>query len=97
MTLSAILVLYLNEKLGYNEDDASAIYHAFTMLVFFFCIPGGIIADVWLGKFKTILCFSIVYVFGCAAVLSSAFPNIGISQSRPNYWTAFDCCRQWWH
>lgn len=77
--ISAILVLYLNQKLGYNENDASAMYHGFSMTIHLLCIVGGIISDVWLGKFRTILYFSIVYAFGCVAVSISAFPNIGIS------------------
>lgn len=77
--IPAILVLHLNQKLGYSENDASALYHGFSMTIHLFCIVGGIIADVWLGKFQTIFYFSIVYALGCVTVSISAFPNIGIS------------------
>lgn len=76
--LLAILVLYLNEKLGYSENEASAMFHGFIMMIYVLCVVGGIIADVWLGKFRTILYLSIFYALGCATVSISAFPNIGI-------------------
>lgn len=72
-------MLYLNEKLGYNENEASALYHGFTMMVYFLCIVGGVVSDVWLGKFKTILYLSMIYVVGCVAVSTSAIPTIGLS------------------
>ena len=67
------MTLYLNEKLGYSENDASALFHAFTMTA------GGIVSDAWLGKFKMILFLSMVYVIGCVVVSISAVPNIAIS------------------
>lgn len=49
------------------------------MMVYFTCIFGGIICDVWLGKFKTIVSLAIVYVVGCVAVSTSAIPSLGFS------------------
>lgn len=43
------------------------------------CIFGGVISDVWWGKFKTIFFFSVVYVIGCVVVSISSVPAIGIS------------------
>lgn len=76
--MRAIQVLYLKNKLGYSEDDATVQYHEFTILVYFMCIFGGILSDVWLGKFRTILYLSIIYSFGSAIVSISAVPNINI-------------------
>lgn len=46
------------------------------MMVYSMCFIGGIISDVWLGKFKTILYLSIAYVVGCVVVSLSAVPNL---------------------
>lgn len=75
----AILSLYANEKLGFSEDSASGIFHAFTSFASATAIFGGIVSDVWLGKFKTIFLLSIVYVVGCATLSLSAIPSIGLS------------------
>lgn len=69
-------MLYLKGKLGFTENDATVLYHIFVMLCYFTCIVGGIISDVWLGKFKTILSLSIVYVIGSMAVSVGAIPAI---------------------
>lgn len=62
--MRTILALYLTRALYFSDDTATVIYHSFSTLVYFFCIPGGIIADSWWGKFNTILWLSIVYVTG---------------------------------
>lgn len=49
---TAILVLYLTQKLHYSDDDATVLYHIFTMFVYFFPLMGAVLADSWLGKFK---------------------------------------------
>ncbi|XP_046663952.1 peptide transporter family 1-like [Homalodisca vitripennis] len=59
-----ILAIYLQQMLKYSEDDATIIYHSFVMLCYFFPIIGAIIADCFLGKFRTILYLSILYVIG---------------------------------
>uniref|UniRef100_A0A1B6MAZ4 Oligopeptide transporter 1 n=2 Tax=Graphocephala atropunctata TaxID=36148 RepID=A0A1B6MAZ4_9HEMI len=50
--------------LKYSEDDATIVYHTFVMLCYFFPVIGAIIADCFLGKFRTILYLSILYVIG---------------------------------
>lgn len=75
----AILVLYMNTKLGYSENDATVLYHVFNMFVYFMCIFGGIVSDVWLGKFNTILYLSIVYCIGSVVMSIGAIPVISFS------------------
>lgn len=75
------MALYLHENLGYSENHAQAVYHGFKMIVFFMCVAGGIISDIWLGKFKTILVLSIVYALGCVTLTLIAIPPIGIPQN----------------
>lgn len=78
---TAILVLYLKFKLGYTENDATVLFHGFVMLTYAMCLFGGIISDVYLGKFKTILYLSIVYAIGCVIISISSIPMLNISPS----------------
>ncbi|XP_055389659.1 peptide transporter family 1 [Condylostylus longicornis] len=76
--MRAILVLYLTYELNYDHKDATVIFHVFTMLVYFMCIPGAIIADSWLGKFMTILSLSCVYVLGSVLVSLTAIGPLNL-------------------
>ena len=59
--MRAILVLYLtretlgdNPGLGWSSAEALVLYGWYTMLVYVMSIPGGVIADKWLGQKKTV-------------------------------------------
>lgn len=59
--MRAILVLYLtketlgdNPGLGWTSSEALVLYGWYTMLVYVMSIPGGLIADKWLGQKKTV-------------------------------------------
>ncbi|NWV03291.1 S15A1 protein, partial [Ptilonorhynchus violaceus] len=67
--MRAVLVLYFKYFLHWDDNLATAIYHTFVALCYLTPILGAIIADSWLGKFKTIVYLSIVYTIG-QAVLS---------------------------
>ncbi|NXC95771.1 S15A1 protein, partial [Certhia familiaris] len=67
--MKAVLTLYFTRFLHWDDNFATAIYHTFVALCYLTPILGAIIADSWLGKFKTILYLSIVYAIG-QAVLS---------------------------
>ncbi|NXA15579.1 S15A1 protein, partial [Sapayoa aenigma] len=67
--MRAVLVLYFTYFLRWNDNLATAIYHTFVALCYLTPILGAILADSWLGKFKTIVSLSIVYTIG-QAVLS---------------------------
>lgn len=71
----AILALYLKYKLDYTEKDATVLLHGFTVMAYVMCIFGGVLSDVWLGKFKTIFYLSIVYSIGSAVVSLSSVPH----------------------
>ncbi|NXT68026.1 S15A1 protein, partial [Chaetops frenatus] len=67
--MKAVLTLYFTRFLHWDDNLATAIYHTFLALCYLTPILGAIIADSWLGKFKTIIYLSIVYTIG-QAVLS---------------------------
>jgi POT family proton-dependent oligopeptide transporter len=59
--MRAILVLYLtaetinsNPGLGWTDSDALGLYGWYLMMVYFLSIPGGILADKFLGAKKTV-------------------------------------------
>jgi len=69
--MRAILVLYITEKvtadnpgLGWSDGEALALYGWYTMLVYVMSIPGGIIADRFLGQKKTVLIGGLLLVAG---------------------------------
>lgn len=71
-------MLYLTNKLGYNEETSTVLFHIFTMLVYIFPLIGALIADGWLGKYKTILYLSLVYSLGAMVVSFGAIPLPGM-------------------
>jgi len=62
--LRAILVLFFKERLGWSRDSAVSIFFFSSALSYFMPLFGGYVADSKLGRFKTILGFSGVYILG---------------------------------
>mgnify|MGYP000050071935 CR=1 FL=1 len=69
--MRAILVLYLvqsttdiNPGLGWTSIEALSLYGTYTMLVYVASIPGGIIADRFLGQKKAVIFGAILLVIG---------------------------------
>ncbi|XP_039500077.1 peptide transporter family 1 isoform X2 [Drosophila santomea] len=76
--MRTVLVLYLSRVLGYSDDTATVVFHVFTMFVYFLCVFGAIISDSWLGKFKTILYLSIVYIAGSVLLTLGAIGPLNL-------------------
>lgn len=69
--MRAILVLYLvsktteeNPGLGWSDPEALSLYGTYTMLVYVASIPGGWIADSFIGQRKSVLLGGILLCFG---------------------------------
>uniref|UniRef100_A0A8C4FDB1 Solute carrier family 15 member 2 n=1 Tax=Dicentrarchus labrax TaxID=13489 RepID=A0A8C4FDB1_DICLA len=75
--MKAVLTLYFLTYLHWDKDLSTAVYHAFSSLCYFTPILGALIADSWLGKFKTIVYLSIVYVIGHVVKSVGAIPTVG--------------------
>lgn len=75
--MKAVLTLYFLSYLHWDKDLSTAVYHAFSSLCYFTPILGALIADSWLGKFKTIIYLSIVYVIGHVVKSVGAIPTVG--------------------
>ncbi|KAM8905005.1 solute carrier family 15 member 1b [Spinachia spinachia] len=74
--MRAVLVLYFKYFLRWDDDLATTIYHTFVALCYLTPIMGAIVADSWLGKFKTIVYLSIVYTVGQVVLAVSAIHDI---------------------
>uniref|UniRef100_A0A3B3VNC1 Solute carrier family 15 member 1 n=1 Tax=Poecilia latipinna TaxID=48699 RepID=A0A3B3VNC1_9TELE len=74
--MRAVLVLYFKYFLKWDDDFSTTIYHTFVALCYLTPILGAIIADSWLGKFKTIVYLSIVYAVGQVIMAVSAIHDI---------------------
>lgn len=77
--MRGLLVLYIatsatanDPGLGWTTKDALWLYGWYTMLVYVMSIPGGIIADKWLGQKKTVMLGGILLVAGHSVL---AIPN----------------------
>ncbi|XP_051876961.1 solute carrier family 15 member 2 [Pristis pectinata] len=75
--MKAVLTLYFTTFLHWDEDQSTAIYHAFNGVAYFTPVMGALIADSWLGKFKTITFLSIVYIIGHVVKSIGAIPTVG--------------------
>jgi len=51
---AAILILYLTTWLNFDDSTATSIYHAFVVLCYFSPLLGAIIADGYLGKYRSV-------------------------------------------
>jgi POT family proton-dependent oligopeptide transporter len=69
--LRAILVLYFHENLGWSKPSSISVFSYIGALAYFMPLLGGYVSDAKLGKYRTIIVFSIVYVLG-GALLSLA-------------------------
>jgi proton-dependent oligopeptide transporter, POT family len=74
--MSSILVVFMTKYLmGANgalavmtDDKAKEWFHLFTAAVYFTPLIGALISDVWLGKYRTIVLFSVLYCVGFATL-----------------------------
>lgn len=61
---------------GMPASVAISISACWSMLSYLSCVAGGYIADNRLGRYRTILYFALVYVFGVSLVAVSAYPLV---------------------
>ena len=66
--MRALLVLYIcsteNSGLGWSKVEALELYGWYTMLVYVMSIPGGIVADKYLGQKKSVMYGAIILCLG---------------------------------
>lgn len=62
--LQALLVYYMTKHLGFSQAKSSLIYGAYGAAAFFSPLVGGIIADRWLGRTKSVIIGGTLMMFG---------------------------------
>ncbi len=70
--LQALLVYYMTRQLHFDQAKASLIYGAYGGAAFFSPFFGGIIADRWLGRTKSVILGAVLMMFGHFAMAAEA-------------------------
>ncbi|KAF9962701.1 peptide transporter ptr2 [Modicella reniformis] len=92
---SMLFQRYMLEYLGLAKGSATAISRGFTFFSYITSIFGAIVADKWLGKFKTVLIFAIVYTIGLVLLTVSAVEDLKNSLGLPGFIVALYCFIAW--
>ena len=71
--LQALLVYYMTERLGFSQQRSSLIYGAYGGAAFFTPFLGGIIADRWLGRRRSVVAGGVLMMCGHFAM---ALPSL---------------------
>ena len=98
--MRALLVLYLTSKttdvnpgVGWDQGEALALYGWYTALVYIMSIPGGILADKFLGQKKSVILGAVLLVIGHSILAYEAmwafytglcFIILGVGCLKPN-------------
>ncbi len=77
--MRAILAAYMADKLNLGEANSATYMSFFIAACYFLPLVGGYVADRWLGKYWTIVGFSIPYVIGQLIVGFESIPFLIIA------------------
>src|SRR6059036_765023 len=72
--MRAFLILYMVHALGFDDRHAGAVYGTYTGSVWFAAIFGGVIADRWLGQYRSVLLGGIIIALGHFTLAFKALP-----------------------
>ena len=74
--LRSILITFLTGQLGQQPSTAESVFHAFTAGCYLMPLAGAYIADRHLGRYRTILFFSLFYCLGHGTI--AAFDTLAV-------------------
>jgi proton-dependent oligopeptide transporter, POT family len=75
--INSILTIYLVQFLHFTDAKGASWQSLFKSGAYFFPMIGAIVSDVFWGKFRTIMTFSIIYCAGCVSLaLFSDTPTV---------------------
>ncbi|KAF9896377.1 peptide transporter ptr2 [Lobosporangium transversale] len=86
---------YMLFHLELSKGSATAISRGFAFFSYITTIFGAIVADKWLGKFKTILIFSILYTAGLVLLTISSIDSLKDNVGLPGFIVALYCMISW--
>ena len=74
--LRSVLITFLTGQLGQQPSTAESVFHAFTAGCYLMPLAGAYIADRHLGRYRTILFFSLFYCLGHGTI--AAFDTLAV-------------------
>ena len=91
--MKGILTVYMTQHLlnasgtpdYMSDEEAKSVYHLFTAAAYFFPLLGALLADIFFGKYKTILILSLGYCVG-HGLLAFGDTGAGASVAAPKIW-----------
>lgn len=66
--INSILTVYMVSQLHFTDAKAASWQSTFKAGAYFFPMMGAVISDVFWGKFRTIMVFSMFYALGCVSL-----------------------------
>ncbi|KAL1924257.1 uncharacterized protein VTP21DRAFT_7292 [Calcarisporiella thermophila] len=85
---STLFQHYMIGELKIDQGTSTAINRGFIFLAYITTIFGAVVADSYLGKFRTILIFSIWYLFGMVFLTTSSIPTVDPGYHFPGFLVA---------
>lgn len=81
--MRALLILYMTEAtleggLGYSVANAATVYGWYTAFVYIMALPGGFIADRWLGYYRSIFVGGVIISVGHFCMAFSLGSNLSL-------------------
>ncbi|KAG0329075.1 peptide transporter ptr2, partial [Podila humilis] len=92
---SMLFQRYMLEHLLLSKGSATAISRGFSFFSYATTIFGAIVADKWLGKFKTILLFAIIYTAGLILLTISSIDSLVDTLGLPGFLVSLYCLISW--
>ncbi|KAI1316236.1 peptide transporter ptr2 [Mortierella claussenii] len=92
---SMLFQRYMLEHLLLAKGNATAISRGFNFFSYITSIFGAVVADKWLGKFKTVLIFAIVYTLGLILLTVSSIDSLKDTLGLPGFIVALYCLISW--
>jgi proton-dependent oligopeptide transporter, POT family len=74
--MRTLLALYLVDVIGFPKHKGAFVVHMFIATCYLLPIAGGFIADRWLGRYKTIVYFSVPYILGHIFLGATHIPDV---------------------
>ncbi|KAG0365133.1 POT family-domain-containing protein [Gamsiella multidivaricata] len=92
---SMLFQRYMLTHLDLTKGSATAISRGFSFFSYITTIFGAIVADKWLGKYKTILIFAILYTLGLVLLTVSSIDSLKDTVGLPGFVVALYCAISW--
>lgn len=74
--INSILALYLVQSMHFGEAQSTTWGSLFKSGAYFFPLLGAVVSDVFWGKYRTVITFSIAYCVGCAVLALAREPQM---------------------